>query len=68
MRVRIHFAVGSTAMAKTVDITDPITLQVFADRLSASRHRDAAVIFNNDGAGGSFALPARSIVLLEELQ
>jgi hypothetical protein len=64
--IRIHFAVGSTAMAKVVDITDRVTLAQFAERLCRTREEDSTITFSNPGGEG-FVLAARSIVLVEEV-
>lgn len=66
MNLRIHFAVGSTAMVKAVDITDQVTLRQFAKRLCATREEDSTITFVDRDNGGSFMLAARSIVLVEE--
>lgn len=66
MRIRIHFAVGSTAMAKVVDITDQVTLAQFAARLCKTREEDATITFT-DPANSGFMLAAQSIVFVEEV-
>lgn len=68
MKLRIHFAVGQTAMEKVVQVTDDITLEQFANNLSKSRKVDATATFTDpDDYRNNFTLAARSIVLVEEL-
>lgn len=65
--IRIHFAVGSTAMTKLVDITGQVTLAQFAARLCKTREEDATITFTDPANGGSFMLAGRSIVFVEEV-
>lgn len=68
MKLRLHFAVGSTAMAKIVEFSDATSLSSFSDELWRNRRDDTVITFlNASHAGNSFAVAARSIILLEEL-
>lgn len=63
MRIRIHFAVGSTAMAKTVELEE--ALPGFCDTVERNRRDDVILRFLG---GESFAVAARSVVLVEEIE
>lgn len=63
MKIRIHFAVGSAAIAKTVDINE--SFRGFCN--TAERCRRDDVILRFTGPGATFAVAARSIVLVEEV-
>lgn len=65
MRIRIHFAVGSTAMTKVFNLED-IDFADFSRSLERNRRDDTVVGFMNS-SGESFAVAARSIVLVEQV-
>lgn len=68
MKLRIHFAVGSTAMAREVELTDVADFRTFTRNLNAAQRDGSVTSFINSHGGGSWAIAARSIVFAEEIQ